>query len=193
MSEKICVFCASSAKVDQKYFDTTVRFAHLAVANSYDIVYGGGALGLMGALASAALEKNGTVIGIMPEFMKAVEWNHNGLNELIAVEDMRERKKQLIERSDSIVALPGGCGTLEELFEAISLKRLGKIIHPIVILNQDGFYDTLEQLLEHMIAEKFMAEKHRPIWTFVKTPEEIIPAIKNAPEWTPDAIHFAAV
>ena len=193
MSEKICVFCASSAKVDQKYFNTTKRFAYDAVANGYDIVYGGGALGLMGALADAALEKNGTVIGIMPEFMKAVEWNHNNISELIIVEDMRERKKQLIERSDAIVALPGGCGTLEELFEAISLKRLGRVTQPIVILNQDGFYDELELLLEHMITEKFMAEQHRPIWTFVKTPEEIIPAIRNAAKWSPDAIHFAAV
>lgn len=193
MNKKICVFCASSAKVNQKYFDTTISFAHDAVAKGYDIVYGGGSLGLMGALANAALEKNGTVIGIMPEFMKAVEWNHNRLNELVIVDDMRERKKLLIERADAIVALPGGCGTLEELFEAISLKRLGKITHPIVILNQDGFYDAMEELLECMITEKFMAEKHRPIWTFVKTPEEIIPAIQNAPEWTADAIHFAAV
>ncbi len=132
MSEKICVFCASSAKVDKKYFNATASFAHDAIANGYDIVYGGGALGLMGALADAALEKNGTVIGIIPEFMKAVEWDHNGITELVVVEDMRERKKQLIERADAIVALPGGCGTLEELFEAISLKRLGE---PIEIAN----------------------------------------------------------
>ncbi len=193
MNKKICVFCASSAKVDQKYFNATASFARDAIANGYDIVYGGGALGLMGELADAALEKNGTVIGIMPEFMKAVEWNHNNISELIVVEDMRERKKQLIERSDAIVALPGGCGTLEELFEAISLKRLGRISHPIVIFNQDGFYDTLEQLLERMIAENFMGKQHRPIWTFVTTPEEIVPAIRNAPKWSPDAIHFATV
>lgn len=193
MSEKICVFCASSAKVDKKYFNATASFAHDAIANGYDIVYGGGALGLMGALADAALEKNGTVIGIIPEFMKAVEWDHNGITELVVVEDMRERKKQLIERADAIVALPGGCGTLEELFEAISLKRLGRITHPIVILNQDGFYDALEVLLEQMIAENFMGEQHRPIWTFVKTPEEIIPAIRSTPKWSADAIRFAAV
>lgn len=193
MSEKICVFCASSAKVDQKYFNATINFAYSAIANGYDIVYGGGAVGLMGILADAALEKSGTVIGIIPEFMKAIEWNHNNISELVVVEDMRERKKQLIERADAIVALPGGCGTLEELLEAISLKRLGRIIHPIVILNQDGFYDALEELLEHMIAEKFMGEQHRPIWTFVKTPEEIVPAIRNAPKWSSDALHFAAV
>lgn len=193
MSERICVFCASSAKVDQKYFNATASFTRDAITNGYDIVYGGGALGLMGILADTALEENGTVIGIIPEFMKAVEWDHNNITELIVVEDMRERKKQLIERADAIVALPGGCGTLEELFEAISLKRLGKITHPIVILNQDGFYDALEQLLDHMITENFMGEKHRPIWTFVTTPEEIVPAIRNAPKWSPDAIHFAAV
>ncbi|MDR0660486.1 MAG: TIGR00730 family Rossman fold protein [Prevotellaceae bacterium] len=193
MNKKICVFCASSAKVDKKYFDATVSFAHDAIKNSYDIIYGGGALGLMGTLANAALEEGGNVIGIMPEFMKAVEWNHNGLSELIIVDDMRERKKQLIERADIIVALPGGCGTLEELFEAISLKRLGKITHPIIILNYDGFYDSLETLLEHMIAEKFMVEKHRPIWAFVKTPEEIVPAIRSSAEWSADAIQFAVV
>lgn len=193
MSEKICVFCASSDKVNQKYFDATVCFAHAATQSGYDILYGGSALGLMGVLADTVLADNGKVVGIMPEFMKAVEWNHKGISELITVEDMRERKKLLIDLSDSIVALPGGSGTIEELFEAITLKRLGKITHPIVILNYDGFYDTLEQMLEHMIAENFMSEKHRPIWKFVKTPEEVIPAIRNAAKWTSDAIHFAAV
>jgi len=109
------------------------------------------------------------------------------------VEDMHERKKLLIDGVDAVVALPGGCGTLEELSEVVTLKRLGKFTKPIVILNLDGFYDPLKALFEKMIEEKFMRQEHRAIYTFVDTVEEIIPAIKNAPAWDADAISFAAV
>lgn len=193
MSKQLCVFCASSAKVHQDYFEATIRFANAAVDGGYSILYGGGALGLMGALADTAISKHGKVTGIIPDFMRSVEWDHKGISELIVVNDMRERKKLLIEHADAIVVLPGGSGTIEELFEAISLKKLGMITIPIVILNQNGFYDSLEQLMEKMISERFMRAEHRNIWTFVKTPEEIIPAVENAQPWSKDAIHFAAV
>jgi hypothetical protein len=147
----------------------------------------------MGRIADTALLHKGKVIGVLPHFMDKVEWGHKNLTELILVKDMHERKRLLIEGVDAVVALPGGCGTLEELMEVITLKRLGKFTKPIVILNTDGFYDHLKALLDRMIEERFMRAEHNDIWTFVDKAEDIIPAIENAPKWDSDAINFAAV
>ncbi len=190
---KVCVFCASSAKIDNKYFEATKTVAHELVNANATILYGGGSAGLMGCLADTALSMNGRVIGILPRFMDKVEWGHKGLTQLVLVKDMRERKKQLIENVDAVVALPGGCGTLEELMEVFTLKRLGKFTKPIIVLNTNGFYTHLELLIEKMIDEHFMRPEHRGIWQMVSTPEEIIPAIKSAPLWDESAINFAAV
>jgi uncharacterized protein (TIGR00730 family) len=147
----------------------------------------------MGKIADTMLAHGGHVKGVLPRFMDEVEWGHKDISEMVLVEDMHERKKLLIDGVDAVVALPGGCGTLEELSEVVTLKRLGKFTKPIVILNLDGFYDPLKALFEKMIEEKFMRQEHRAIYTFVDTVEEIIPAIKNAPAWDADAISFAAV
>ncbi|HPV57420.1 MAG TPA: TIGR00730 family Rossman fold protein, partial [Tenuifilaceae bacterium] len=137
---KVCVYCASSNKVDEKYFKATEILAKNLAKNGITSVYGGGSNGLMGCLADTALHEGGKVIGILPHFMDKVEWGHKNLTELILVKDMHERKRLLIEGVDAVVALPGGCGTLEELMEVITLKRLGKFTKPIIILNTDGFY-----------------------------------------------------
>lgn len=190
---KICVFCASSAKIDSKYFEATKVVAQELVKANATILYGGGSVGLMGCLADTTLSLQGRVVGILPRFMDKVEWGHKGLTQMVLVKDMRERKKQLIENVDAVVALPGGCGTLEELMEVFTLKRLGKFTKPIIVLNTDGFYSHLELLIEKMIEERFMRPEHRHIWQMVSTPEEIIPAIKSAPLWDESAIEFAAV
>lgn len=147
----------------------------------------------MGCLADTALDLGGKVVGILPRFMDKVEWGHKGVTEMILVKDMRERKKLLIKNVDAVIALPGGCGTLEELMEVYTLKRLGKFTRPIVVLNTNNFYQHLELLLERMIAENFMRPEHRAIWQVVAEPEQIIPAIKSAPAWNKEAIRFAAV
>jgi len=190
---KVCVYCASSNKVDKKYFKATEILAKNLAKNGITSVYGGGSNGLMGCLADTALQEGGKVIGILPHFMDKVEWGHKNLTELILVKDMHERKRLLIEGVDAVVALPGGCGTLEELMEVITLKRLGKFTKPIIILNTDGFYNHLKALLDKMVEERFMRTEHNDIWTFVDKPEDIIPAINNAPKWDSDAINFAAV
>jgi len=190
---RICVYCASSSKVDKKYFDATIKLAEEMVKRDFTLVYGGGSMGLMGCMADNMLKNNGKAIGILPRFMQKVEWGHKGLTQLTLVKDMHERKKLLIQDVDAVVALPGGCGTLEELMEVITLKRLGKFTKPIIILNTDGFYDHLKLLLEKMIQERFMRTEHGEIWQFVNQPEEIIPAIENAPDWDSSAIKFAAV
>lgn len=190
---RICVYCASSSKVDAKYFEATKVLAKDFVSNDVTIVYGGGSYGLMGCLADTALEYGGKVIGILPRFMEKVEWGHKNLTQLILVKDMHERKKLLIQDVDAVVALPGGCGTLEELMEVITLKRLGKFTKPIVILNTDNFYYHLKEMLQKMIDERFMRYEHNAIWQFVDNPEDVIPAIQNAPHWDSNAIKFAAV
>ena len=121
----------------------------------------------MGALADAALAAGGQLIGILPKFMNDLEWGHKSLTELRLVDDMHHRKRMMIEESDAIVALPGGSGTFEELLEAITWKRLGLVVSPIVIVNVRGFYDPLRDLLDGAIAERFMDERHRQMWAFV--------------------------
>ncbi|MDD4385849.1 MAG: TIGR00730 family Rossman fold protein [Bacteroidales bacterium] len=190
---KVCVFCASSAKISKKYFDQTELVAQELVNADSSIVYGGGSVGLMGCLADKALSLGGEVIGILPRFMDKVEWGHKGLSKMVLVKDMRERKKLLINNVDAVIALPGGCGTLEELMEVYTLKRLGKFTKPIIVLNTDGFYNHLEMLIEKMIDENFMRPEHRQIWQLVNSPSDIVPAIKSAPLWDESAIKFAAV
>ena len=193
MERRICIYCASSNKVAQKHFEATDVLANDLIKHKITAVYGGGSAGLMGRLANTMLAGNGKIVGVLPRFMENVEWGHKGLTELILVEDMHERKKLLIKDADAVVALPGGCGTLEELMEVITLKRLGKFTKPIIILNLDGFYNPLVDLLDRMIDEKFMRPEHRSIWQVVNLPEEILPAIENAPQWSEDKINIAAV
>ncbi|MDX9694406.1 MAG: TIGR00730 family Rossman fold protein [Bacteroidales bacterium] len=193
MISKVCVFCASSHKVDKKYFDVAENIARVLVENNITTVYGGGAVGLMGKLADTVIELNGKIIGIIPEFMMDVEWGHKSITDLVIVNDMHERKKKLIENIDAIIILPGGSGTLEETMEVITLKRLGKFTKPIIFLNTDGFYNQLFGFFDKMIDEKFMREEHRNMWSSVNHPKDIIEAIKTAPEWDESAIQIAAV
>lgn len=192
-SMRICVFCASSAKVSEQYFEATRQVAKCLVEHKATIVYGGGSVGLMGCLADTALHLGGEVVGILPRFMDKVEWGHKGIANMTLVKDMRERKKLLIKNVDAVLALPGGCGTLEELMEVYTLKRLGKFTKPIIVLNTNGFYTHLEQFIDKMIDENFMRPEHRQIWQMVRQPDEIITAILSAPQWDSSAINFAAV
>ena len=190
---KICVYCASSDQIDQKFFTATEKLATAFVKENISVVCGGGANGLMGQLANTMLEQGGKIKGIMPKFMDEVEWSHKGIKDFEYTETMQQRKEQLIVGVDGIVALAGGSGTLEELFEVITMKRLGLFTKPIVILNTDGYYDNLKALMEKMVAEKFMAEAHLEMWTFVNEPEEVMSALKSAKEWSKDAIEFATL
>lgn len=188
---KICVYCASSPKVDEAYFSAAESLASAFADAGVSVVYGGGATGLMGRLADTMLARGGSIKGIMPRFMNEVEWAHRGLADIEFTETMHERKAKFLEGIDAVVALPGGTGTLEELLEAMTLKRLGLFTRPIIIVNTRGFYDPLRTMLERCIDEAFMHPKHRGLWTFVETPEEVLPAVRAAEPWGPDAIAFA--
>ena len=188
----VCVYCASSSACHPDYRAAAYRLGELLAAKGCSIVYGGGAVGSMGALADGALSKQGRVVGVIPEFMVELEWEHPGITELRRVEDMRTRKHLMLSHSHAVVALPGGTGTLEELFEVMTLKRLGLYLNPIVIVNTRGFYDPLIQLLNHAITEHFMGDRHASMWQVVDQPEDVLPAIASAATWPIDAIKFAA-
>jgi len=145
----------------------------------------------MGALADAALLAGGRLIGILPRFMDSLEWGHKSLTEMRIADDIHQRKRWMIEEVDAVVALPGGCGTMEELLEAITWKRLGLYLNPIVLVNVRRFYDPLVEFLERAVAERFMDPRHRDMWCVVERPEDVLQAIRSAPPWSEEARAFA--
>ncbi|MEO8801960.1 MAG: TIGR00730 family Rossman fold protein [Rudaea sp.] len=190
---RICVYCASSEQCDRAYHAAATRLGALLAEAGCTIVYGGGATGLMGSLANGALAHGGKVIGIIPQFMIDVEWQHPGVTSLEVVGDMRERKHRLLTDSDAVVALPGGCGTLEELFEAITLKRLGLYFNPIVLVNTQDFYSPLQTFLQQVVDQRFMNAEHAGMWSLVSNPEDVLPTILATPRWREDARNYAVV
>ncbi len=190
---RICVYAASSPHAAPEFHAAARALGETLAINQCTIVYGGGSQGLMGSMADGALSRGGEVIGILPKFMADLEWGHPGLTHLDLVEDMRERKHKLLTGSDAVVALPGGCGTLEELFEAITLKRLGLYFNPILLLNTRDFYAPLQAFLQHVIDERFLNPDHAQMWSLVDAPEAVLPAIRAMPAWREDARDYAIV
>jgi uncharacterized protein (TIGR00730 family) len=189
----VCVYCASSRTAHADYRLAARRLGEVLAGAGITIVYGGGAAGSMGALADGALEAGGRVIGILPRFMADLEWGHPGLSDLQLVEDLRTRKHLMLTMSQAAIALPGGSGTLEELLEAITLKRLGLYLNPIVLINTRGFFDPLLEVLRRAVAEHFMDTRHLSMWQVVATPDEIPQALASAPGWSAEARSFAAL
>src|SRR5579864_3679561 len=189
----VCVYCASSRTSDPEYRQAARRLGEVLAAAGIGIVYGGGASGSMGALADGALAKGGRVTGILPRFMAELEWGHRGLTELELVEDLRVRKHLMLTRSAAAIALPGGSGTLEELLEVITLKRLGLYLNPIVLVNTRDFFAPLLALLERAVEERFMDKRHLAMWQVVARPEDVPEALEHAPAWSAEARSFAAV
>jgi uncharacterized protein (TIGR00730 family) len=188
----VCVYAASSKACHADYLEAARRLGVFLAERGFAITYGGGAVGLMGALADGALSRGGHVVGVLPRFMDELEWGHSGLTKLELVEDMHSRKHRLLSGSDAVVALPGGSGTLEELLEAITLKRLGLYLGPIVLVNTRRFFDPLLQLLGSAIEERFMDKRHHAMWQVVSEPEEVAEAFTMAQPWSPEARSFAA-
>jgi uncharacterized protein (TIGR00730 family) len=189
----VCVYCASSRTSHPEYREAAFRLGAVLAEQGLEIVYGGGARGSMGALADGALSKGGRVVGVLPKFMADLEWGHPGLTELELVEDMRVRKHTMLTRSQAAVALPGGCGTLEELLEALTLKRLGLYLNPILLVNTRGFFDPLLELFARAIEERFMDERHARMWEVVAQPEDVPQALDKAAVWEAEARSFAAL
>ena len=189
----VCVYCASSRTAHPEYREAAFRLGESLALRRIAVIYGGGAKGSMGALADGALSKDGRVIGILPRFMADLEWGHRGLSELRLVEDLRTRKHLMLTNAHAAVALPGGCGTLEELLEAITLKRLGLFLGPIVLVNTRGYFQPLLEMLSRAVEEHFMDARHGLMWQVVATPEEVPDALESAPAWSAEFRSFAAV
>lgn len=189
----VCVYCASSTKVDQIYFDAAESLGRILATNNIQLINGAGSIGLMRTVSDAALSAGGKVTGVIPQFMVDQGWGHTGLSQLVVVNSMHERKKKMADLSDAIIALPGGCGTLEELLEIITWKQLGLYLNPIVILNTNNYYSPLLDMLEKAVEENFMRNSHKDIWLVASTPEEAVNMIHTMPLWDASIRKFAAI
>ena len=191
--QSVCVYCASSTQIDEKYFRVAETLGSLIAQRGLRLITGAGNMGLMNAVEEAALAAGGEVTGIIPTFMIKEGWHHTGLTELIETASMHERKQMMADLSDGAIALPGGCGTFEELLEVITWKQLGLYLNPIIILNIDGYYDHLIAQLSKALEDKFMRDIHAGIWQVATTPDEAVELLFNTPNWDKSVRKFAAI
>ena len=189
----VCVYSASSTKIDPVYFDTAYELGTLLGQQHIRLINGAGNMGLMSAVSDAALAAGGEVTGVIPRFMVEHGWHHTGLTRLVEVESMHERKKMMADLSDAVIALPGGCGTLEELLEIITWKQLGLYLNPVVILNVKGYFDPLLAMLQRAVEENFMRTQHGSIWHVAKTVREAVELVHTVPLWDVSIRKFAAI
>ena len=189
----VWVYSASSTKIDPVYFDTAYELGTLLGQQHIRLINGAGNMGLMSAVSDAALAAGGEVTGVIPRFMVEQGWHHTGLTRLVEVESMHERKKMMADLSDAVIALPGGCGTLEELLEIITWKQLGLYLNPVVILNVKGYFDPLLAMLQRAVEENFMRTQHGSIWHVAKTVREAVELVHTVPLWDVSIRKFAAI
>lgn len=191
--KNVCVYSASSTKINPIYFAVAEELGRLLAVRGINLINGAGSIGLMGATSNASLKAGGTVTGVIPRFMVEQNWHHTGLTQLVETETMHERKQLMANLSDGVIALPGGCGTLEELLEIITWKQLGLYLNPIVILNINGYFNPLLEMLQHAIDENFMRKEHGHIWVVASTPEEAIELLHTTPIWDKEIRKIAAI
>jgi uncharacterized protein (TIGR00730 family) len=171
---RICVFCGSSPGARPTYGEAAEEFGRLLVAEGIGLVYGGGAVGLMGRLADAVLGRGGEAIGVMPEALVAKEIGHPDLPDLRVVGSMHERKALMADLADAFVALPGGLGTLEELFEIYTWAQLGLHRKPCALLDVEGYYGGIAGFLSHAVEERFLREEHRAMLIVESDPPALL-------------------
>ena len=176
----VCVFCASSARIDTTYLEAARELGGLLARQGWRCVNGGGAVGLMGALTDGALDAGGEVTGVIPKFMVDNGWCYDRLEDVIITVDMHQRKQMMSEMADAVIAMPGGVGTLEELLETLTWRQLGLVKVPVIILNVQGYYDPLLSMLRQAIDEGFMKESHAHLWRVASTPAEAIAMLDDS-------------
>jgi uncharacterized protein (TIGR00730 family) len=179
------MFCGSSVGGRPEYAAAARRVGELIAGRGLGLVYGGGNIGLMGVLADAALRAGGEVVGVIPAALQAKELAHAGLTELFVVGTMHERKAKMADLSDAFAALPGGYGTLDELFEILTWAQLGIHTKPVGLLDLGGFFAPLLAALDHMVGERFVRPRHRALVRVADTPEGLLDALLNAPSPAP--------
>jgi uncharacterized protein (TIGR00730 family) len=176
---RLCVFCGASPGARPAYAAATEELARLLVERGIGLVYGGGAVGLMGKLADAVLAEGGEAIGVIPEALVAKEIGHDGLSELRVVGSMHERKALMADLADGFVALPGGLGTVEELFEVYTWAQLGLHQKPCALLDVDGYYEGIARFLAHAVEERFVREEHRAMLIVEREPRVLLERLRH--------------
>lgn len=179
----IVVYGASSADVEQVFKDAAYSLGGLIASAGKTLVSGAGSTGLMAAVENGALDAGGRAIGIIPKFMVDNGWLHEGLTEVIVTETMHERKRMMSKMADAVIALPGGTGTFEELFEIITWKMLGLFVKPVIILNTDHYYEPLLEMLDRTAERGFMNPVFRRLWTVANTPQYALEMVDSISDW----------
>jgi uncharacterized protein (TIGR00730 family) len=188
----ICVYCGASGGVDRRFLDAATELGHTAASRGLRLVFGGGHVGLMGRMADAALKAGGEVHGVIPQALMDRELGHREVSRLHVVDSMHARKQRMFDLSDAFVALPGGVGTLDETIEVLTWKQLGMHDKPIVILNLDGYWDTLLALIEAVIAARFAAPATRRLFDVAPSVAAVFDLLAGlpAPALHPDSARF---
>ncbi|MBQ1746628.1 MAG: TIGR00730 family Rossman fold protein [Muribaculaceae bacterium] len=176
----VCVFCASSANIDERYLADARELGNLLAQGGWRCVNGGGAVGLMGAVTDGTLDAGGEVTGVIPKFMVDNGWCYDRLKDVVVTADMHQRKQMMSNMADAVIALPGGVGTLEELLETLTWRQLGLVKVPIIILNTLGYYDLLLAMLRHAIDEGFMKPSHGQLWQVAATPADAVALLDDS-------------
>jgi hypothetical protein len=171
---RVTVYAASSRNVDKKYLDMAEYLGIRLAESGKEIIYGGGKIGLMGALADGSVSAGGKVIGVIPKFMNKLDLGNTAIAELHEVEGMHQRQYIMLKGSSCIITLPGGCGTMLELLEAISWKKLGLLTSRLIIINFEGYFDPLIKMLENAINTGFMSNEHKQIWCIATSVDEVM-------------------
>lgn len=170
----LCVYCGSNPGLLPEYCNAAKHLGHEMADRGIGLVYGGASVGVMGAVADAVLEAGGKAIGVIPHSLATKEVSHDGLDELLVVDSMHERKAKMAELSDGFIALPGGWGTIEEIFEMLTWAQLGFHAKPCGLLNVSGYYDHLFAFLDHAIEQRFVKEEYRPMIIMEESPEILL-------------------
>lgn len=190
---KITVYSASSGQVPEVYLQAARSLGHQLARSGHTLINGAGRTGLMGATAEACMEAGGRTLGVIPRFMVEQDWHHKGLSEMIITDDMHRRKETMASLSDACIALPGGVGTMEELLEIITWKQLGLYLNPIIVLNVQGYFDPLLEMLARAADQHFMREQHRGIWRVATDAAEAIRLAETTPLWDSSVRKLAAL
>ena len=177
----LCVYCGSSSQVRESHLQAARELGALAARAGVELVYGGGRVGLMGALAEAALAAGGRVVGIIPQHLEDLEVGHRGASEYLVVDSMHARKQLMAERSDAFCALPGGLGTLDETFEIVTWRQLKLHDKPVILVNIDGYWDPLLRLVEHQTAEGYLRGGSAGLFQVVDRVDQILEVASAAP------------
>ncbi|HEY5598720.1 MAG TPA: TIGR00730 family Rossman fold protein [Kiloniellales bacterium] len=177
----LCVYCGASGRGDPAHREAAKELGRMAAERGIGIVFGGGHVGMMGAVADGALAAGGRVTGVIPRHLLVREAEHRGATEMIVVESMHSRKERMVELSDAFCILPGGLGTLDEMFEILTWRQLALHDKPVVVLNLGGYWDPLVRLLEHLVATGYTHREHTRLWQVVARVEEVFDAVAMAP------------